>query len=156
MQKNYYDSVVIKFCVLLIVILISFSCASKEDEARELFNEALGYMMSNQEDRAIPIYKEIVEKYPGTQTAVKANQLLLIHEKGVKDKIDAIRNLLETALISFMVDNGRYPTTQEGLTALIRVPPDLPAWNGPYIENPEYADMFNYEDFGLEYKLTPK
>jgi general secretion pathway protein G len=33
----------------------------------------------------------------------------------------------------FALDVGRYPTTQEGLAALVRRPPGADVWNGPYI-----------------------
>ena len=41
---------------------------------------------------------------------------------------------LEVAIDAFEVDNGRYPTTEEGLGALVRAPGDLPDWKGPYIK----------------------
>jgi general secretion pathway protein G len=42
---------------------------------------------------------------------------------------------LETALDAFEIDNGRYPTTAEGLQALITPPANTRAWNGPYIKS---------------------
>lgn len=41
---------------------------------------------------------------------------------------------LSTALDLFKFDVGRYPSTQEGLTALVSAPPGTEAWNGPYIK----------------------
>jgi general secretion pathway protein G len=42
---------------------------------------------------------------------------------------------LETSLATFQLDTGRFPTTDEGLPALVRVPADLVgAWNGPYVK----------------------
>lgn len=41
---------------------------------------------------------------------------------------------LETALDAFEIDNGRYPTTEEGIAALVEAPPDLDDWKGPYIK----------------------
>lgn len=41
--------------------------------------------------------------------------------------------LLITSLDSFRLDNGRYPTQQEGLAALINKPDGLINWNGPYL-----------------------
>ena len=38
------------------------------------------------------------------------------------------------ALDLFYLDNGRYPTTEEGLRALIFAPADLGAWDGPYLK----------------------
>ena len=37
-----------------------------------------------------------------------------------------------TALDTFRLDVGRYPTTQEGLQALISAPAGVNNWNGPY------------------------
>jgi general secretion pathway protein G len=42
--------------------------------------------------------------------------------------------MLETALDAFEVDAGRYPTTEEGLAALVTPPASIKAWHGPYIK----------------------
>lgn len=40
------------------------------------------------------------------------------------------------ALDLYKLDVGDYPTSQEGLAALIRKPPGAPdTWNGPYVKN---------------------
>jgi general secretion pathway protein G len=39
------------------------------------------------------------------------------------------------ALDQFRLDVGRYPTTEQGLGALITRPGDEPKWNGPYLQN---------------------
>jgi general secretion pathway protein G len=39
-----------------------------------------------------------------------------------------------SALDLFSVDAGRYPTTSEGLEALVQRPPTVQAWNGPYLK----------------------
>jgi len=41
---------------------------------------------------------------------------------------------LEVALESFEVDCGRYPTTEEGIGALLQQPTDVTDWMGPYIK----------------------
>jgi general secretion pathway protein G len=41
---------------------------------------------------------------------------------------------LETALDAFEVDNGRFPTTDEGLAALLQAPANVNNWRGPYIK----------------------
>jgi general secretion pathway protein G len=38
-----------------------------------------------------------------------------------------------SALELFRLDVGRYPTPQEGLTALVTAPATAPGWNGPYL-----------------------
>lgn len=39
-----------------------------------------------------------------------------------------------SALDLFNLDTGRYPSTAEGLTALVQSPGTLPSWNGPYLK----------------------
>ena len=42
---------------------------------------------------------------------------------------------LKSALATFELENSRFPTTSEGLLALVQMPPGLEkSWNGPYIE----------------------
>ncbi len=40
---------------------------------------------------------------------------------------------LNTALEMYKLDSGRYPTSDEGLAALVTQPPDAQKWRGPYI-----------------------
>jgi general secretion pathway protein G len=39
-----------------------------------------------------------------------------------------------SALDLFYLDAGRYPSTSEGLAALVRQTPGVAAWNGPYLK----------------------
>lgn len=77
---------------------------------------------------------------------------------------------LSVALDLFEFDNGRNPTTQEGLAALLKSPPNAPRWNGPYLKkgippdpwghpyqyrspgrhNTEDYDLFSYGPDGAE------
>lgn len=41
---------------------------------------------------------------------------------------------LEKALDQFRLDNGRYPTTEEGLNALNIRPANMSKWLGPYLK----------------------
>jgi general secretion pathway protein G len=41
---------------------------------------------------------------------------------------------LGSALDLFYLDAGRYPTTSEGLTALVQKPTNIQAWSGPYLK----------------------
>jgi general secretion pathway protein G len=40
---------------------------------------------------------------------------------------------IAASLQLFRLDAGRYPTNEEGLDALIKAPPSVPVWNGPYL-----------------------
>lgn len=44
---------------------------------------------------------------------------------------------LSTVLDLYKLDVGSYPTTEQGLQALIRQPANLAGWNGPYLKGEE-------------------
>ncbi|NLW50449.1 MAG: type II secretion system major pseudopilin GspG [Candidatus Brocadiaceae bacterium] len=52
---------------------------------------------------------------------------------------------LQTALDMFEIDNGRYPTTEEGLAALVEEPVDAVSWGGPYISRTVPLDPWGRE-----------
>lgn len=43
----------------------------------------------------------------------------------------------EAALDLYRLDVGSYPTTQQGLQALITAPPGVNNWHGPYLKSPD-------------------
>ena len=45
-----------------------------------------------------------------------------------------IRSNIATALKLYELDNGAFPTTSEGLNALLTKPASAANWNGPYLE----------------------
>ncbi len=49
--------------------------------------------------------------------------------KATKAQIDA----LQKALDQYRIDIGRYPSTEQGLAALVTRPADEPRWAGPYL-----------------------
>ncbi len=53
--------------------------------------------------------------------------------KIAKSKIVALSGPLDI----YKLDTGKYPTTQEGLKALLQAPSGVPNWNGPYVKNAE-------------------
>jgi general secretion pathway protein G len=55
-----------------------------------------------------------------------------------ESKVKTARIQIESfsaALDLYYLDNGRYPSSSEGLTALVQRPAVAPAWNGPYIKS---------------------
>ena len=40
---------------------------------------------------------------------------------------------LEKAVQQYRLDTGKFPTSEQGLTALVKKPPEEPKWNGPYL-----------------------
>ena len=53
-------------------------------------------------------------------------------------KVDVARlqlRQLQNALVLFDLDTRRYPSSQEGLVALLSAPQELGNWRGPYLKN---------------------
>lgn len=44
---------------------------------------------------------------------------------------------IESSLNLYLLDVGRFPTEQEGLSALIEAPESVNGWNGPYLDEEE-------------------
>jgi general secretion pathway protein G len=54
-----------------------------------------------------------------------------------ESKVKAARIQIESfssALDLFYLDNGRYPSSSEGLPALVQQPTNSTSWNGPYLK----------------------
>jgi general secretion pathway protein G len=56
---------------------------------------------------------------------------------------------IAASLQLFRLDAGRYPTNEEGLAALVKQPPAVPAWNGPYM--PDQAALT--DPWGRPYRM---
>src|SRR5687768_11276280 len=61
-------------------------------------------------------------------------QFIRQEEKATAKAAKAQIELLGTALDTFRLDVGRYPTSQEGLAALNQKPGGLERWDGPYLK----------------------
>lgn len=54
--------------------------------------------------------------------------------------------MLRGSLQTYRLDVGSYPTTEQGLSALMKAPADVPSWQGPYLE-----DQLPKDPWGKEY-----
>ena len=73
--------------------------------------------------------------------------------KGEKAKADAARieiGQISQSLDLYKLEVGRYPTTQEGLQALISAPAGVTNWNGPYWKKAQVPK----DPWGNEYKYA--
>jgi len=69
--------------------------------------------------------------------------------KAAKVQIESLGSALEL----FKLDTGRYPTTSEGLQALMQAPQGASGWNGPYltkreVPNDPWGRPYNYRSPG--------
>src|SRR5438132_6929546 len=74
-------------------------------------------------------------------------------QRGEKAKRDAAKieiGQIGQTLDLFKLEVGRYPTSQEGLQALISAPPGVTNWNGPYWKKTEVPT----DPWGNEYKYA--
>ena len=63
----------------------------------------------------------------------------------IKATIGSIAGI-KTALEAFEVDNGRFPSSEEGLMALVNPPGGLTNWHGPYVDKTHVqADAWGHE-----------
>ena len=69
--------------------------------------------------------------------------------KGKQSAAKAQIELLSQGLDQFRLDVGRYPTTQEGLAALITNPGGVDNWDGPYLKkalpNDPWGKAYGYQ-----------
>ncbi len=70
----------------------------------------------------------------GVLAALVAPNFIKQGQKAQVKAAVAQMELLGTALDTFRLDVGRYPTTQEGLAALRQRPFGLDRWDGPYLK----------------------
>ena len=73
--------------------------------------------------------------------------------RGEKAKADAAKieiGQIGQALDLYKLEIGKYPTTQEGLQALITAPSGTDRWNGPYWKNKAIPK----DPWGNEYRYT--
>jgi len=68
-------------------------------------------------------------------------KLAMSKQKTAKAQIE----LIGAALDEFRLDNGRYPTTERGLSALREKPEDLENWAGPYLPKAIPKDPWGHE-----------
>ncbi len=65
---------------------------------------------------------------------------------GAKTKTAAIQiKDLEQALEMYKLDVGRFPSTEQGLAALVKKPAGVAGWNGPYLKSDVPLDPWNRE-----------
>jgi general secretion pathway protein G len=57
------------------------------------------------------------------------NYLTDAREKTAKIQVESFKSAIDL----YFLDTGRYPSSNEGLTALVKKPSGVDGWNGPYL-----------------------
>jgi general secretion pathway protein G len=112
------------------------------DEALKQYRQGLEMIRTNKDDPLYGLLKEALDRVgkqlgPSSQPADGPGILRTSGRRPDRAKTAAaasdIANL-GVALGAFEVDCGRYPTSEEGLRALIDRPADAKGWAGPYLK----------------------
>ncbi len=68
-------------------------------------------------------------------TGIVGPRLLAQVSKSEVTTAKAQMSSLDKALQAYRLDNGAFPTTEQGLAALRTAPADAPRWQGPYLQS---------------------
>lgn len=69
----------------------------------------------------------------GTLAAIVLPKFTGTTERARQQQAETQINIFDGALAQFEVDNGFYPATSQGLSALVVQPNDADKWRGPYL-----------------------
>ena len=67
-------------------------------------------------------------------TAIATPQVMGYFNKAKSESVQLQVQNINTALELYYMENGAYPSSEEGLRALVEAPSDAPRWNGPYLK----------------------
>lgn len=93
----------------------------------------------------------------GTLMTFMVSNLIGQSEEAKKDQTKLGMGVISQSLQMYRIHNNRYPTTDQGLAAMLNNPGDAKSWRGPYIEANKLKDPwgtdFSYESDGRAYKI---
>lgn len=101
----------------------------------------------------------IVIALMGAIMAVLVTKLLDKNDEAKADLTTVSESRLAEEVKLYKLNNNRFPTTEEGLQALLEAPPSAKNWKGPYIDadkvNDPWGKPFQYELINAKnFKLT--
>jgi len=99
----------------------------------------------------------IVVAILGSIMALLIPQILERQRVAQMDQAKLAMSMIDQDLTLYRLHNGRYPTTEEGLDALVRAPGDAKNWKGPYCDEQKLMDpwqtKYTYESDGRSRKI---
>ena len=85
--RNGHCASRVRLLSCLLLAALSFTgCASDEQRAERLYDEAQGEVQAGQLEAAIEIYERIIDRYPRTATAREARRQIVLYE-GLEDAV---------------------------------------------------------------------
>ncbi len=92
----------------------------------------------------------IVIALMSTIMAVLVTNLLDKSDSAKADLTEVLVSKLNESLTIYKIDTGRFPTTEDGLKALLEAPSTVRNWKGPYTEPDKLNDIWGH---ALQYEL---
>ena len=99
----------------------------------------------------------IVVALLGTLMTYLVRQVTSMDESAREDQARLAMGAIAQSLQAYKAHNNRYPTTEQGLEALLNNPGDSRRWRGPYTDENKLVDPwdqpFEYESDGRQFKI---
>ncbi|RZA10148.1 MAG: type II secretion system protein GspG [Proteobacteria bacterium] len=90
----------------------------------------------------------------GTIMTIVATNVIQKNDEAKVDLAMVAAKTVGDSLQFYKLHNNRYPSTEEGLNALVTQPPSAKAWRGPYTDaeklNDPWGNAFTYEASGAK------
>ncbi len=129
---------------------------SLQTKVRSLLPEAPRALAAGEKGMSL-IEIIIVVALLGTLMAYMVSNLIGQSEEAKKDQTKLAMGVIQQSLQMFRIHNNKYPTTDQGMKAMLENPGDLKSWRGPYIEPNKLKDPwggeFGYDSDGRNFKI---
>jgi general secretion pathway protein G len=128
-----------------IIVPLHRAFASFRSAALRLGRRARPGLLRNTDERGFTLVEllvviAILGLLIGLVAPAMIRQLGSAKHKIAEQSIERIGGILDI----YRIDVGNYPSTQQGLQALVAPPAGVPGWNGPYVKDPgELNDPWN-------------
>ena len=102
-----------KKIVIVLMFCLIFGGCTHEKEAQALYSKATGMKLNAQYSEAIPLYKEVINKYPKSSVISSATaDLAFCERKILEQKIEHNTPIILKAVDEFPA--RKFPATQKG------------------------------------------
>ena len=122
----------------LCVALASAACASDETKAQRMAEKAVAAVQAQQLDEAVALYRDVIALYPGTETAMQAQDRITFLS-GLSHSVSSFpsrtaRDLMVTtarAVQRYRYRKGRYPDNLDALMPRMLHEAPIDPWGRP-------------------------
>jgi general secretion pathway protein G len=132
---------------------------AKSARSKNMKNRAFHKAMNRKSQKGMTLIEIIiVVALIGTMMAYMITNVFDQAEGAKIDQTSIVMGVLSQSLTMYRVNANRYPTSSQGLNALLTDPGGAKNWRGPYTEKNKLEDPWGeeiqYESDGRSFKLT--